>query len=84
MEESIFPKPAVADALEDVIELRMHYDHNVEELKDNAHDLQVKLVKSIGAPMYALVDPETEELIAEAGYTSEEGFLEFLSKGSGE
>ena len=79
MEESIFPAPAVAEVLKSgFIEARIHNDHHVDELKENARELQVRLVKSIGAPMYAIVNPNTEEVVREGGYGSEEYFLGFL------
>lgn len=78
MEQEVFPNPAVAEELQKFVEVRMHYDHHVDEKKKNANELQLRLLESIGAPMYVLLDPSTEEILAEEGYTSKENFLEFL------
>ena len=84
MEQSVFPAPAVAAELQNFVEARFHYDHHVDELKEKANELQLRLLKSIGAPMYAVMDPNTQEILAEEGYTSEEGFIEFLQTGESE
>ena len=79
MEGNVFPAAAVAAELkENFVEARLHYDHFVDEVKDKNREVQLEIVGSIGAPMYAVVDPATEELLNEEGYTSEEGFLKFL------
>lgn len=84
METTIFPAPAVAEQLQGFVEVRMHYDHHVDELKENANKLQLDLLKSIGAPMYAVIDPKTKAILSEVGYTSEDGFLSFLRADGGE
>ena len=81
MEQEVFPAPAVAEELKNFVEVRMHYDHHVEEKKENANKLQIELINSIGAPMYVLMNPTTKKIVAEEQYTSVEGFLEFLGRG---
>ena len=84
MEEKIFPAPAVAEELQGFIEARMHTDHYDDKLKKMAQELQLRMVQSVGAPMYVIIDPSTEEILGEAGYTSEEGFVAFLKQTEGE
>lgn len=79
MEGNVFPAAAVAAELkENFVEARLHYDHFVDEVKDKNREVQIAMVGSIGAPMYAVVDPATEKVLAEVQYTSAEGFLKFL------
>ena len=80
MEESVFKTPRVSEALQDFVEVRMHYDHYVDAKKEESRELQLRLLASIGAPMYVVLDPETETILSEVAFTSEEGFLAFLEQ----
>ena len=84
MEQEVFPTPAVAEELQNFVEVRMHYDHHVDEKKKNANELQLRLLESIGAPMYVLLDPNTEEILAEEVFASKEDFLTFLRSAESE
>ncbi len=76
MEETIFPKPAVAGELAKVIEARLHYDG---ERKKEINALQREMVQSIAAPIYVIVDPKTGSILRRHdGYATEAQFLELL------
>ena len=79
MEEGVFRKPAVAGELEGFIEVRLHNDHYDPELKTKNREIQLEMVNSYAAPIYAVVDPSTGDKLSEqVGPTTESGFLEFL------
>jgi len=84
METSVFPAPTVVEELQSFVELQMHYDHYVDDLKKNANELQIRLLNTIGAPMFVVLDPDTEEILSQVDYTSVEGFLKFLREAKGE
>jgi CRISPR/Cas system endoribonuclease Cas6 (RAMP superfamily) len=76
VEETIFPRPAVAGELEKLIEARLHFD-GARRKEINA--LQRRMVQSIAAPIYVIVDPKTGEILRRHdGYTTEKQFLELL------
>lgn len=80
MEENIFPHPAVAGELSKMVEARLHNDA---EVKDIIRPLQMRLVNSIAAPIYLIMDPTTEKILAkrEGAMLDEEEFAEWLRKG---
>lgn len=76
MEESVFPKPAVAGELNKVVEARLHYDG---ARKKEINELQRKMVQSIAAPIYVMVDPKTGKILRRHdGFATEKQFLELL------
>ena len=84
MEKRIFPRPAVADELENFfIESRLHMDGLS---KDDFTDMQDDLVGTVATPSYVVVDPKTGEKLAmhQLSTTNEDavekGFLEFLTE----
>ena len=76
MEETIFPKPAVAGELAKIVEARLHYDG---ERKREINALQRTMVQSIAAPIYVIVDPKTGAILRRHdGYATEKQYLELL------
>jgi hypothetical protein len=76
VEESIFPRPAVAGELRKVVEARLHFDGS---RKKEINELQRRMVQSIAAPIYVIVDPKTGAILRRHdGYATEKQFLEFL------
>ncbi|MAE28211.1 MAG: hypothetical protein CMJ87_04400 [Planctomycetes bacterium] len=77
MEEKVFPLPAVAGELNNMVEARLHTDGG--PAMDENRELQLELTGSYANPYYLLLDSETEEVLGlQAGATSPETFLEFL------
>jgi hypothetical protein len=78
MEEKIFPRPAVAEALkENFIEARLHNDGGP-RMNEN-RELQKKLTGSVATPIYVIIDPKTgQKLRTRAGAMSQVKFIEFL------
>ena len=60
MEEDVFPAPAVAGKLSQMIEARIHNDG---ENQDAIRAWQADLIKTYATPSYALIDPATDELL---------------------
>lgn len=58
MEEKIFPRPAVAAALERFIEARLHTDY------EKFRTMQMQMLGTITAPAYAIVAPNTGKVMA--------------------
>ena len=83
METSVFPISTVVEEMQGFVELQMHYDHYVDDLREKANELQIRLLNTIGAPMFVVLNPDTEEILSEVGYSSEERFLEFLREAKG-
>ena len=76
MEESVFRQPAVERELGKMIEVRLHYDGSRGK---EIRALQRKLLNSIAAPDYIVVDPQTGAILRrQDGPTDEESFLKFL------
>jgi len=61
MEEGVFHDPAVAGELAKMVEARLHNDA---EVKGIVRPLQMRLVNSIAAPIYLIMDPRTEKILA--------------------
>lgn len=60
MEEDVFPAPAVAGKLSQMIEARIHNDGaNQKEVRA----WQAELIDTYATPSYALMDPATDELL---------------------
>ena len=77
MEEKVFPLPAVAGVLNNMVEARLHTDGG--PAMDENRALQLELTGSYANPYYLLLDAETEEVIGQqAGATTPEAFLKFL------
>jgi hypothetical protein len=77
MEEKVFPLPAVAEVLKNMVEARLHTDgsRNIERI----HQLQRDLTGSIANPYYVIVDPTNERKLREsAGASSPGNFANFL------
>ena len=84
MEKRIFPRPAVADELENYfIESRLHMDGLK---KDDFTDMQDELVGTVATPSYVVVDPDSGEKLAIHQLSTtvedavEKGFLDFLAE----
>lgn len=76
MEESVFKQPAVESVLNGMIEVRLHYDG---PRGKEITAFQRKLLNSIAAPDYIVVDPKTGAILRrQDGPTDEEHFLKFL------
>lgn len=76
MEESVFKQPAVERELGKMIEVRLHYDG---KRGKEITAFQRKLLNSIAAPDYIIVDPRTGTILRrQDGPTDEKTFLEFL------
>lgn len=60
MEDSVFPEPAVADALSNYVEARYHTDD------DASRAVQRAMVGTISQPTFAIVDPDTMEVIRQS------------------
>ena len=79
MEEGVFLHPAVAGMLtKRFVESRLHvdYSHNLER--------EVEMTGSNAQPIFLVLDPRTEEVLARhdgASLVSDEPFLEFLEEG---
>lgn len=64
MEDTVFPRPAVAGILgQDYIEARIHTDHR--EKGAEHRKLQSDMVGFVSAPYYVVVDPKTGKKLAE-------------------
>lgn len=80
METKMFPKPAVAEKINQFIRVKLFTDRNVEPYISNKN-MQEERYGSIELPLYVLIKPD-ETLIATETFTrSQEEFLEFLDKG---
>lgn len=66
MEAKIFPRPAVAAALERYVEARLHLDAAGAKYLEK----QQKMVGTLARPTYVIVDPRTEEIL-----TTQQGWL---------
>ena len=78
MEGTVLPTPAVAGVLKaGFVEARLHCD-----LGDHAEEnkaIQDRLTGSIALPIYAIVDPATEEVLGvKEGFSLKEDFAAFL------
>ncbi|OPZ16476.1 MAG: Thiol:disulfide interchange protein DsbD precursor [candidate division BRC1 bacterium ADurb.BinA364] len=80
MEQGMFPRPAIRDALGRFTLARLYTDKGTPETDANQR-MQVERFGTPALPLYALVDPATEATIRSfAGMTRDEGkFLEFLT-----
>lgn len=64
MEETIFPRPAVAGVLaRHYVEARLHTDHPDDAIRERNLALQDELQGSLATPYYVLLDPLTEEVL---------------------
>jgi hypothetical protein len=81
MEEKIFPRPAVAAALQQgFVEARLHTDGTGDPKYDYERELQKKYTNSVANPIYVVVDPKSGTgLRKKAGLMSEAKFLAFLA-----
>ena len=79
MEEHIFPAPAVAGKLSQMIEARMHNDG---ENQAEVRAWQADLLGTYATPSYGLIDPSTGALIAkhEGRNPSAEAFAAWLEQ----
>jgi len=79
-EEKVFPSEPVFDYLDEhFVEARLHTDGDRgEELTE----FQERVAHSIATPLYMVLDPETERVLARplGGIVTPESFREFLSK----
>jgi len=62
MEEKVFPAPAVAGKMEQMIEARIHND--ARETQDVVRAMQAEMINTYATPSYALIDPDSGELLA--------------------
>lgn len=62
MELKVFPAPAVAGLLAKVVESRVHND--ALETTEEVRAWQDNMIHTLATPSYALIDPETGDLIA--------------------
>jgi len=84
-EVSVFPKSPVAQFKRGVVEARLHFDTKNELLRDRV--LELFEIHEVGdtRPLYVLLDPETEEVLAQyngapvRGDADKESFIEFLN-----
>ena len=60
MEEKIFPRPAVAAALQRYVEARLHLD----DAGAGYSALQMQMVGAPSRPAYVIVDPRTNKTLA--------------------
>ena len=63
MEENIFPQPAVAGVLAQMVEARLHYDSQSTEVKVRVKQLQEEMVQSFATPIYLVLDPNSGEVL---------------------
>ena len=82
MEANVFPKPAVASRLRrDFVLLRLHTDDP--ERDQELQRYQLRLTGTVALPTYAVVHPESEELIVHhSGMASVADFAAFLEAGA--
>ncbi len=59
MEETIFPRPAVAGELQHFIEARLHSDARDDKLRARIAELIPAIAHGYGQPIYVALDPET-------------------------
>ena len=86
MEERIFPRPAVAEALRNgFIESRLHMD--APSLPEQFAELQRDLSGTVATPTYVVIDPATGKKLGFHQLTSilsedvvADGFLDFLKE----
>jgi len=77
MEKKVFPAPAVAGYMSQLVEARIH--------NDGANQAEVRawqdgMIKTLATPSYALIDPQDERILAihEGPETDPELFAEWL------
>ena len=80
MEGDIFPRPAVIEGIKQYVAIKLYTDKRGDEYKANK-ELRNNTFHSYANPLYVIVTPEGEE-IARINYSSEEDFLDFLTKGT--
>ena len=85
MEENIFPLPEVSGVLTNLIEARLHTDRPGIENYDRIIELQERFTGTRSLPIYLVIDPDTEEVLARHnGATFDPAvFIAFLEKGLG-
>jgi hypothetical protein len=78
MEGTVLPTPAVAGVLKtDFVEARLHCDLGTHAEANKA--IQDRLTGSIALPIYAIVDPATEQVLAvKEGFSLKDDFVAFL------
>ena len=78
MEGSVLPAPAVAGVLkEKYVEARLHCDMGGSAQANKA--IQQRLTQSIALPIYAVIDPATEERLGlQEGFALKDDFAAFL------
>lgn len=74
MEDSVFPEPAVAEALSNYVEARYHTDD------DASRAIQRAMTGTISQPTFVIIDPDTRAVIRQSPkpLLSVETALDFL------
>lgn len=76
MEKKLYPNPKIQELFAKYSLAKLYTD--VQENKD----FQLKKFNTVALPLYAIIDPNTEAIIATIDYTDNaEKFIEFLNKG---
>ena len=76
MEKKLYPNPQIQAMFQKFSRAKLYTD-----LPENK-DIQLKKFNSVALPLYALIDPKDESVIATITYTdSPEEFIAFLNKG---
>ena len=79
MEEGIFPRPAVASALNKMVEARLHYDAYDKVQRAKIVKYQREVAQTVATPLYLIVDPKTGAILRRHfSLASEEEFVKFL------
>ncbi len=84
MEQSIFPRPEVSAALQNVVAARSHTDATDSPFHSQIIELQERYTGTIALPIYVIIDPKTGDILAKkAGIGGgPERMIEFLRKGT--
>ncbi len=79
MEENFFPQSAVADALSNFVEARIHTDDQDAEIYAANLALQKKYAGTPALPTYVIIDPATGEKISVHRLKGAENGFEYLA-----
>ena len=85
MEVNVFPAPAVAEILNDMVEARLHTDIEDEAKNAENNRLHLELTSSVATPIYVVQDPVTGVRLVvqmKAEYLQPAKFAKYLGKAS--
>lgn len=82
MEKTMFPRPEVAEVLEQFVRVKLYTDDR--EKGEERRAFQAKLFNTVSLPFYAVIQADGTVLATEAYTTDASRYVDFLKKGLGE